>query len=85
MVWNIVNDQHILTVIMVIIKIKRKDILIGSNQHRVTKLVSYFILIYIYDIHTYKMCVCLHVCLDSIKYNLPTYLYFYAGDVHKYI
>ena len=45
MVWNIVNDQHILTVIMVIIKIKRKDILIGSNQHIVTKLVSYFILI----------------------------------------
>ena len=85
-VWHIVNDQHILTVTMVIIKMKRKDILIGSIQHLVTKLVSYFTLVYIDDdIYTYRMCVCLHVCLASIKYNLPKYLYFYAGNVHKYI
>lgn len=31
------------------------------------------------------MYVCLHVCLASIKYNLPTYLDFYAVNVYKYI
>lgn len=48
-VWHKVNDQHILTVTMVIIKMKRKDVLIGSIQHLVTKLVSYFTLVYIDD------------------------------------